>query len=58
MIENFFGTHMNNFTRKYKWLIIVAFMIWTAVALFFAVKLEPLSKAEDFLPSDHKMNQI
>ena len=57
-VETFFGTHVNNFTRKFKWIIIVAFLIWTAIAIVFALKLKPLSKAEDFLPADHKMNQI
>lgn len=36
-VENFFGTHVNNFTKKFRWIIIIVFLIWTVVAVWFAV---------------------
>lgn len=47
--------------HKFRWLIIVVFLVWTFVAAVFASQIGPLTEEEEFLPSDHPImvtNQI
>ena len=54
-VEKFFGNTLNNFVKRFKYVIMFIMACWTIVATIFATKLSPLSKQENFVPSDHPM---
>jgi predicted RND superfamily exporter protein len=54
----FFGQTVNNFVARYKFILLTLFGIWTIVAFILATSLTPLSKEEEFLPENHKINLL
>ena len=57
-LEKFFDTTWNTFVHKFRWVILIIFFIWTVVAAIFAAQLEPVSEAEEYLPTDHPIQQF
>ena len=57
-LDIFFGGPWNTMVKTYKYPIVGMFLIWTIVASIFASKLSPLTKEEEFLPSDHPLSKI
>jgi len=43
---------------KFKWILIAIFVVWGGFAVYFASKLGPLTKEEQYLADDHKINVI
>lgn len=56
--EKFFDQPWNNAVKKFARVIIFVFLIWTGVASYYASQLSPLTKEEEFLPSDHELMQV
>jgi predicted RND superfamily exporter protein len=57
IVEKFFGGPWNDNVKKFRFQIIVIFLIWTIFAIVKASKMGPLTKEEEFLPSDHPIMQ-
>ena len=56
--EIFFGYYLNNFVRKFRWIIIIVFLGWGGIAAYYASKLTPLTKEDKLLDDDHVLNII
>ena len=52
-IEMFFSGVWNLVVFRLRYIIVLAFLVWTVVAAIIASKLSPLTKEEQFLPDDH-----
>jgi len=57
-MERFFGGPWNKMIKKFRFIIILAFASWTIAAIFFALRLTPLTKQEEFLPANHKLMKV
>jgi hypothetical protein len=49
----FFGSTWNNWVFKGRYVIVGVFTLWIGMSCFFAGKIGPLTKPEEFIPSDH-----
>ena len=56
-VERFFAGKWNNYVFKYRWHIIVFFIVWSIFASICTSFLEPLSMAEEYLPSDNRLQE-
>ena len=53
MIERFFGGFWNYYIYKFRFCIIVIFLIWLIISMSIAVDIGPLTESEQYLSSDH-----
>jgi hypothetical protein len=56
-VEKFFGNTWNNNVKRFRWVIIAIFLGWTIFASLKASEMGPLTKEEEFLPSDHPISK-
>jgi len=56
-IEKFFDEKVNKVVHKGRYVIIGLALVWFVVTAIFAVKMGPMTKAEDFIDPDHPIMQ-
>ena len=57
-IERFFAEIVSYYVQKFKYLIIIVFVIWAGVATYIGSQLQPIQEQEEFLPDDHPLTIV